>query len=166
MSKFKLCFIFDGSGDYKPVPYTRLMDNGERRDEFKDKYFLPLNGYLLEVSREDYLNHYKNVNRQEYIKKEAKRVGQISLQSMTVLDDESIRCLYEDVAEKVITEMMNVYLHNAIAMLDSSEQLLIRLLYFDEQTEQHCAEIFGVNQSTINRRKTRVLEKLRNILEA
>ena len=63
MSKFKLCFIFDESGDYKPVPYSKLMINGERRDEFKDKYFLPLNGYLLEVSREDYLDHYKNVNR-------------------------------------------------------------------------------------------------------
>ena len=166
MSKFKLCFIFDNSGDYKPVPYAKLMENGERRDEFKDKYFLPLNGYLLEVSRKDYLDHYKNVNRQEYIRKEAKRVGEISLQSMTGLDDEGIRCLYEDVAEKVITEMMNVYLHKAISMLDDEEQLLIRLLYFDEQTEQHCAEILGINQSTINRRKIRILEKLRKILDA
>ena len=45
-----------------------------------------------------------------------------------------IRCLYEDVAEKVITEMMNTHLHKAISMLDDGDQLLIRLLYFDEQT--------------------------------
>ena len=166
MSKFKLCFIFDETGDYKPVPYSKLMDNGERRDEYKDKYFLPLNGYLLEVNREDYLDHYKNANRQEYIRKEAKRAGQISLQSMTALDDFGIRDLYEDVAERVITDMMNVYLHNAIATLSEDDQLLIRLLYFDEQTEQHCAEVLGVNQSTVNRRRNRIIEKLRKILEA
>jgi RNA polymerase sigma factor (sigma-70 family) len=125
-----------------------------------------LNGYLLEVSREDYLEHYKKVNRQDYIRKEARRVGQISLESMTSIADESIRGLYEDVAEEAITEMMNEYLHKAIAVLDADDQMLIWLLYFDEQTEHHCAEIFGVNQSTINRRRNRILEKLRNILEA
>ena len=165
MSKFKLCFVFDESGDYKPVPYSKLMDNDERRDEFKDKYFLPLNGYLLEVSRDDYLDHYKNVNRREYIRKEAKRVGEISLQSMTSIDDESIRGLYEDVAEKVVTEMMNVFLHKAIAMLDDEDRLLIHMLYFDEQTVRHCAEIFGVYPNAIQARRKRILAALKNILE-
>lgn len=165
MSKFKLCFIFDEAGDYMPVPFSKLTDNGKRKEEFEDKYFLPLNGYLLEVSREDYLDHYKNVNRQEYIRKEAKRVGQISLQSMTSSGDEDIRSLYEDVAEKVITEMMNVCLHNAIKMLADDKRMLIRMLYFDEQTQQQCADVFGVKQSTINRRKNQALADIRSFLK-
>lgn len=161
MGRFKLCFIFDETGDYKPVPYAKLMDGRERRKEYEDRYFIPLNGYLLEVSREDYFGHYKTVNHQEYIRKEAKRVEEISYEAMY---DEVIEELYEDVAEQVIADMMKANLHKTIAMLDDDDQRLIRMLYFEMQTEQHCAEVFGIDQSTVNRRKKRALTKLKEIL--
>ena len=104
MGRIKLCFIFDETGDYKPVPHSRLMDGNERREEFADRYFIPLNGYLLEVSQEDYLEHYRSVNRKNYIRKEAKRVGEVSLQT-SAPDTEVSRELYEDVAEQVIEDL-------------------------------------------------------------
>lgn len=166
MGRFKLCFLFDEAGDYKPVPYSKLMDGSERREEYANRYFIPLNGYLLEVSHEDYLDHYKTVNRREYVRKEAKRAGEVSLQAIAAPDDEIIRDIYEDVAEQVISEMMIESLHKAIDLLDDEDHQLIHLLYFDEQTQQHCSEVFGVDQSTINRRKKRILKKLKNILMA
>ena len=164
MGRFKLCFIFDDTGDYKPVPYSRLMDGHERREEFADRYFIPLNGYLLEVSHEDYLDHYRTVNRQGYIRKEAKRAGEVSLQSISAPDDELSRELYEDVAEQVIADMMAVSLRDAIALLSDDEQCLIRMHYYDGQTERQCAEVFGVYPNAIHMRKKRILKKLKNIL--
>jgi len=161
MSKFKICFIFDKTGDYKPVPYAKLMESGRRRKEFEDKYFLPLNGYLLEVGREEYLDHYKAENRQKYLQREAQRVGEILLS-----DEQSIQSLYEDVAEQAVSNVMIENLHKAIALLDCDEQRLIRLIYFDEQTERQCAEIFEVPKSTLHKRKNSILKKLKNILEA
>ena len=164
MGRFKLCFIFDEAGDYKPVPYSRLMEDGKRKDEFAGRYFIPLNGYLLEVSHEDYLDHYRIVNRQNYIQKETRRAGVVSLQAMAAPDDEISRELYVDVAEQVMEDIMAMNLHSAIALLDEDEQRLIRMHYFDGQTEQQCAEVFGVDQSTVHRRKKRALRKLKNIL--
>lgn len=164
MSKFKLCFIFDEAGDYKPVPYSKLMNGDERRKEFEDRYFIPLNGYLLEVTHEDYLDHYKTANRQGYLRKEAKRAGEISLQAMAFPDEEIIKDVYDDVAEQVISEMMILSLHNAITLLSEDEQQLIQLLYFEDQTERQCAEIFGVYRNAIHVRKIRILEKLKKIL--
>jgi len=60
--------------------------------------------------------------------------------------------------------MMKTNLHDAIARLPDNEHRLIRMLYFDGQTEQQCAEVFGIDQSTVNRRKKRTLINLKNIL--
>jgi len=165
MSRFKLCFIFDESGDYKPVPFSKLMDGGQRKAEFESRYFIPITGYLLEVTHEDYLDHYKDVNRQEYIRKESKRAGESSLEAMITSNRGFIRAVYDGSTDRVITSMMIDSLHKAIALLRDDEQLIINMLYFDEQTEQQCAEVIGVNQSTVNRRKKDILEKLKNILE-
>ena len=167
MSRFKLCFIFDEDGDYKPVPYSRLMDGNRRSDEFAGKYFIPVSGYLLEVSHEEYLDYYRYANRQCYVRKEAKRAGGVlSLQSMCASGDNISRELYADVAEQVMKDMMAVSLHDAIALLGENDRTLIQMLYFDGQTEQQCAEVFEVNQSTVNRRKKSALKKLKNILTA
>jgi RNA polymerase sigma factor (sigma-70 family) len=152
MSKFKLCFIFDAEGNYWPIPYSKLMDGKQRREKYADKYFLPFTGYLLEVSREDYLDYYKNINRQRYIQREAYRSGEVSLDALDVFDDYGFQGLYEDVVEIALTEIMIQNLHKAIALLDDDEQRLIKLLYFDEQTERQCAEIFGLSKSAIYNR--------------
>jgi len=165
MSRFKLCFIFDENGDYKPVPYSKLMDGGKRRIEFENRYFIPLTGYLLEVTHEDYLEHYRIVNRQCYLRKESKRTGEVSLEAIISADSEIIRDVYNDVADQVITSMMAESLHSALALLSENERQIINMLYYDEQTEQHCADVFGVNQSTVSRWKQGILENLKNILK-
>ena len=164
MGKFQLCFIFDESGDYKPVPYSKLMDGGERRPEYANRYFIPISGYLLEVSKEDYHDHYKAVNRKTYIRREAKRVGEVSLETVPTSELEGARELYADIVEQVIADMMVLSLHKAIDMLEDDDRLLIRMLYFEDQTERQCAEVFGVYRNAIHIRKKRILEKLREIL--
>ena len=166
MSRFVLCFIFDEFGDYKPVPYSRINDGNGRRKEFENNYFIALNDYLMEVSKEDYLKHYKDENHQNYLRKEAKRAGEISLQSISTFGGENIAGLCEDIAEQVVSDIMIENLYKAMDLLSSDEQRLIKMIYFEEHTIRQCAEVYDVYPNAIQKRKKRILEKLRKILEA
>ena len=164
MSRFKICFVLDESGDYKPIPYSKLMDGDKRNAEFADRYFIPLQGYLLEVSHDDYLAHYKEARRKRYLYSESKRVEEESLDALVFYAGDIIRDACEDVADHVAKKMMAESLGKAITSLSEDEQKLISLYYFDEQTERQCAEVMGVKQATINRRKKVIKDKLKNIL--
>lgn len=70
--------------------------------------------------------------------------------------------LPEDV---VIEKMMVEKLLKCLALLDHSEQMLIKALYFQEKTERQLSEETGVHYSTIHSRKKKILEKLKKMLE-
>ena len=56
-------------------------------------------------------------------------------------------------------------LHTALAMLTPEEQALIQALFFEEKTERQYAEELGVYRNAIHVRKTRILKKLKKLLE-
>ena len=49
-----------------------------------------------------------------------------------------------------------------LAMLDDNEQALIRALFFDGKTIREYAEENGKSKSSVDRQKTKILEKLKN----
>lgn len=50
-------------------------------------------------------------------------------------------------------------------MLAPEEQALIRALFFEEKTERQYAEELGVYRNAVHVRKTRILKKLKKLLE-
>ena len=56
-------------------------------------------------------------------------------------------------------------LHTALAMLTPEEQALIQALFFEEKTERQYAEELGVYRNAIHVRKTKILKKLKKLLE-
>ena len=70
--------------------------------------------------------------------------------------------LPEDV---VIEKMMVEKLLKCLALLDHSEQMLIKALYFQEKTQRQLSKETGVHYSTIHSRKKKILEKLKKMLE-
>ena len=70
--------------------------------------------------------------------------------------------LPEDV---VIEKMMVEKLLKCLALLDHSEQMLIKALYFQEKTERQLSKETGVHYSTIHSRKKKILEKLKKMLK-
>lgn len=168
MNKYILCFVLDDNGGYRPVPYSALVNDGIRNPEYINRYFLPLHGYLLEVSREDYLEYYRSNRRQRYIEERAKKNGDISYHALDTDDwqgESILEDLCVDVEAQVIRNVMANKLHHAIALLSDEDQLLVRMLYFEQQTERQCAEVFSTSKQVISYRKKRVLERLRKLFE-
>jgi len=56
-------------------------------------------------------------------------------------------------------------LHKALSRLSTDEKYLVLEIYFHERTEQDLAKELGCSQSAINKRKMRILKKLRQSLK-
>ena len=71
----------------------------------------------------------------------------------------------EGVENMVLHKLEMDKLHTALAMLTPEEQALIQALFFEEKTERQYAEELGVYRNAIHVRKTRILKKLKKLLE-
>ena len=54
-------------------------------------------------------------------------------------------------------------LHKFLLELSKEEQWLIQELYFEERTEREVASVLGLSQKAINKRRQKILEKLRKL---
>ncbi len=66
-----------------------------------------------------------------------------------------------DVAETVIHAAMVDRLKAALPLLSGSEQALINAIFFEELSEREVGLRLGVTQSVVNKRKAKILAKLR-----
>ena len=97
------------SGGYAELTYTDFCRRRQTDQSYMDKLFIPVQGCLLEVVREQYVEFYKDKERWRYLKKLDTNHSLLSLEGFTdsegnVLDfviDETV-----DVAETVVHAVM------------------------------------------------------------
>lgn len=70
-----------------------------------------------------------------------------------------------DIEQEAIDHLRYEALYEALNKLSDEDRLLIHLLFFDECTERKVAREIGISQKTVNNRKKKILEKLKNDLE-
>ncbi|WP_455437595.1 sigma-70 family RNA polymerase sigma factor [Hungatella hathewayi] len=70
-----------------------------------------------------------------------------------------------NVEEMVIRRMEVQQLHKALTFLSKEERDLIDHLYFKECTEREIAAKTGISQNAVNKRRQKILNKLRKIFE-
>lgn len=163
----KAVYIIENGG------YTELTYEEFRRREqicplYADKLFLPLYGRLMEVSKEDYEEYYRQRNRQIYIDRRASRNGDVSYNALTTdeFNGEDILIAEQpDVCDTVVESIMTDKLRKAILKLTDEEQLLIYRHYYADIPGTELAEIYGVSQQAISKRIAKIRVKLKNLLE-
>lgn len=69
------------------------------------------------------------------------------------------------VEEQLLERMELEQLHKALSFLLVEEEYLIQEIYFHERTECDLAKELGCSQNAINKRKKRILDKLRRLME-
>ena len=55
-------------------------------------------------------------------------------------------------------------LHNALNQLSADEWAIIKMLFYDEMSERDTAKVLGISQVAVNKRKHRILKKLKRII--
>ena len=156
------------NGGYVELSYTDFCCRRQADKSYMDKLFIPVQGCLLEVVREQYTDFYRDKERWRYLKKLDTNHKLLSLDGFTdsegnVLDfvvDEAV-----DVAESVVHAVIIDRLKAALPLLSDSEQVLIQAIFFEELSEREVGLRLGVTQSVVNKRKSKTLAKLRKIME-
>ena len=106
---------------YVELSYTDFCRRRQADQSYMDKLFIPVQGCLLEVVREQYADFYKDKERWRYLKKLNINHSLLSLDSggnmIDFIVDEAV-----DVAETVINAVMVDRLKAALPLLSDGEQ--------------------------------------------
>ena len=162
-----ICFIRSENG-FEQITYEELCHRMKTDISYADKLFIPLHGMLMEVSEKDYKDFYKFKRRQKYIDERSVENGDFSYNMLTtddfngedILIDES-----EPPDELAVRSVLSDKLNNCLSLLSDGEKHLIKELFYNERTEREIAKIYGVSQVAIHKRKIKILEKLKKMME-
>lgn len=163
----KAVYIIENGG-YTELTYEEFRRRVQICPLYADKLFLPLYGSLMEVSKEDYEEYYRQRNRQIYIDRRASRNGDVSYNALTTdeFNGEDILIAEQpDVCDTVVESIMTDKLKEAILKLTDEEQLLIYRHYYADIPGTELVEIYGVSQQAISKRIAKIRVKLKNLLE-
>ena len=166
------------NGEYKEIPYSdfeeRMAANTPSEEEkasgvnpLIERFFILIDDALLEVTHEQYIDYYKDKRRQKYVDEEAEAAGVFFADDLT---DSSINGevifvdTAPDVCDSVMKQMLIDKMHEALALLPEDERDLIVQIYFENKTERQIASEYRLSQGTIHWRKTKILEKLKQIM--
>ena len=156
------------SGRYVELSYMDFCRRREADQTYLDKLFIPIQGCLLEVVREQYTDFYRDKERWRYLQKLDTKNSLLSLDGFTDSEGNPLDFIADeaaDIAETVVNTVMVDRLKAALSLLSDSEQVLIRAIFFEELSEREVGLRLGITQSVVNKRKARILIKLRKIIE-
>lgn len=145
----------------------------------KEKYYIALDGQLLEVNRELYDVYYKGRRKEKYfmhdLKEERicmdKETGRITV--IPSREDSYERLLDADkqfaqeeynIEDMAIRKIMLEKLNEAIHTLSNEESAIIHALFYREISEVELAKQLGIARTTLQSRKYKILEKLKKLL--
>lgn len=168
MYKPKKVYVLENGG-YTELSYGEFCRRLETDLSYADKLFLPLHGMLMEVSKADYEDFYRQKRRQKYMNERSRSNGDVSydrliaegLSGWDALPDSG-----EDVGDQVVRKILLEKLDQALLLLSEGEMDLIRDIFYSGMTERDLAIKHGVSQVAIHKRKKRILEKLKKIFES
>ena len=155
-------------GRYVELSYTDFCRRRNADQTYMDKLFIPVQGCLLEVVREQYTDFYRDKERWRYLQKLDAKNSLLSLDGFIDSEGNPLDFIADeaaDIAETVVNAVMVDRLKAALHLLSESEQALIHAIFFDGLTEREVGLRLGLTQSVVNKRKARILIKLRKIIE-
>ena len=158
------------SGGYVELSYTEFCRCRESDQTYMDKLFIPIQGCLLEVVREQYTDFYRDKERWRYLQKLDADNSLLSLEVIESADDSSngfefIADEAVNVAETVVHRMMLDKLKSSLTLLTEEERTLIQQHFYEGKSQVELSRIYGINQSSVSRHIMKILQKLKKLLE-
>ena len=132
------------------------------------KLYIRIPETLVEVSKELYSEYFAIERRLQTLEEKDVRHGLTSLEQLCtqeftadeVIVDRSAESLEDQVVKKLMVEKVK----RCIGWLPRADRDLINALYYEGLSEYQISQRLGIPQRTVNYRKQRILEKLRELL--
>ena len=137
-------------------------------EQYAKRWFIPLQGCLLEVDEQFYNEYYKEYERNKYLAALDRKNKVLSIEAFDSDDDNGVDFIVdedEDVERQVTDKLMAEHIRYIVSLLPSDERELIESLYFKGYSERQWSKISGIPQRTVCYRKNVILQKLKKILK-
>ncbi|OUQ79812.1 sigma-70 family RNA polymerase sigma factor [Flavonifractor sp. An100] len=133
------------------------------------KYYLRVQGCLVEVTKDVYRAYYCMERHTRTLDEKDIRNGKVSysdLDTKETLGEEMVPDLAaESVEDRAVKNVLLQKLRLCLTMLPLEEQKLIYALYYEELTEREYAQQIKLSQRAVNKRRHKILKKLRAMLK-
>ena len=133
------------------------------------KYYWIIDGKYYEVSKETYQKFKREYDHARMLQRYENEVYVFSLDAMATEQTtgyDVIADLGVNVEETAVHNLMIEKLRDTMKKLDDEELDLIKQIYVDEKTQREIAAELGISQNAVNKRKIKLLNKLRKFLES
>ena len=144
-------------------------ENRKATDEqYAKRWFVPLQGCLLEVDEQFYIEYYKEYERNRYLAALDRKNRILSIEAFDTEDENGVDFIVdedEDVEKQVTDKLMAEKLRSVLLLLSEDEQLLIQRHYYENIPETELAKIYGVTQQSISKKMIKIRAKLKNLIE-
>ena len=143
------------------------MNEPEKNDKGKERYYIPVDGKCYETTKEIYDVYYQMDRRERYleerdIKKGVQTFSDISDSIYSA--DEIIADTNVDVSNTAITNILIETVLEALSHLNDEDKSLIQELFFYGKTERELADGIGISKTALHFRKNRALERIRELI--
>ena len=135
----------------------------------KEKYFIPIEGKLIEVEENVYVAYYKMGRRERYLEE---RDQENCVLSYDALDRNGMvgQEMFHDpgspsLEDLVLAKELMVQLHRCIDMLPRAERELIQAIYFDGMTDTDYSKKVKRSQQIVSYNHKRILSKLKKLMD-
>ena len=133
------------------------------------KYYWIIDGKYYEVSKETYQKFKREYDHAKLLQRYENEVYVFSLDAMATEETtgyDVIADLGVNVEEMAVHNLMIEKLRDTMEKLNDEELDLIKQIYVDEKTQREIAAELGISQNAVNKRKIKLLNKLRKFLES
>lgn len=133
------------------------------------KYRLKAQGQMVEVTREVYLTYYGIERHTRTLDEKDVRNGKVlysDLDTEETLGEEMLPDFdAEPVEDAAVDNVLAGELKRCLAMLPAEDLALIRALYYEGLTEREYARKIKLSQKGVNKRRHKILDKLRAMMK-
>lgn len=162
------CFVLTPDG-YKEITYAKLREHRNNDPGYNDSHFFIQSGeMLMEVKEADCIDFEKSEQRQKYIKKESKRVDEVSLDALDT-DEFTGKNIVADPSPKtdeiVLDKLMKELLRCCMDKLSGCDRKLLTEIFVNGKSERELAKELEIPRMTLSYRKNRALDRLRQIMK-
>ena len=137
-------------------------------EQYAKRWFVPLQGCLLEVDEQFYIEYYKEYERNRYLAALDRKNRILSIEAFDTEDENGVDFIVdedEDVEKQVTDKLMAEKLRSVLLLLSEDEQLLIQRHYYENIPETELAKIYGITQQAISKKMIKIRAKLKNLIE-
>lgn len=130
----------------------------------KDRYFIDMDEFVIESTEAEYRDWRKEKDHTDYLHQQESQVQLLPLYSGKEGDPgELIPDSSASTEEQAMAFIARAALNNALSSLDEESYMIIDALFLrhDRRSERDLAAEFGLSQKAINKRKQKILKKLK-----